>query len=308
MSYPKVFIIVLNWNGVIDTLGCLASLSKINYSYFEIVVVDNGSTDDSVKKIRREYPDIEIVETGKNLGYALGNNLGIKYALDHHADYILVLNNDTLVEKDFLTNLMRAATQNKNFSIFSPQIRLYPEKDRLWYAGGRIFWPAASTQLFCRNRKIKCSSIRENKEIDFVTGAAMLVRAETFKKVGGFDRKFFCYFEETDWQARAQNKDTRLMYVPGSIIYHKVARASGGEDNPKVQYYFYRNNLLFAKKNLAPAYFFTFIPFYILRVFVYELLRAIIDLILLKPQRFNNWFYILRGIFDFCRGKFGKVV
>lgn len=308
MSYPKVYIVVLNWNGALDTLGCISSLKNIDYPYYEIVVVDNGSTDDSVKRIRREHPDIKIIEVGKNLGYTIGNNIGIKYAIDKFAEYVLVLNNDTLVRPDFLKKLIDKTAEHEDYTIFSPQIRLYPKKDFLWYAGGRIFWPAASTQLFCRNKKLSSSSIKKPTEVNFVTGSAMLVRAEVFKKIGGFDGKFFCYFEETDWQARAMKKGFKIMYIPESIIYHKVARASGGEGNPKMQYYFFRNNLLFARKNLPPVFWITFVPFYILRLFIYELIRAMIDVILLKPGRFLGWLYALRGTFDFCRGKFGKVV
>src|SRR4030042_2062386 len=222
MNYPKVYIGVLKWNGALDTLGCISSLKNIDYPYYEIVVVDNGSTDDSVKQIRRQHPDIKIIEFGKNLGYTIGNNIGIKYAIDKFAEYVLVLNNDTLVKPDFLKKLMDIAQEKEGYSIFSPQIRLYPKKDYLWYAGGRIFWPAASVQLFCRNKKLSSLKIKKPKEVNFVTGAAMLVKAKVFKKIGGFDGKFFCYWEETDWQARAVKKGFKIIYVPKSVIYHKV--------------------------------------------------------------------------------------
>lgn len=308
MSYPKVYIIVLNWNGALDTLACIKSLLKLKYPYFEIIVVDNGSTDDSKILIKKNYPEVKLIETGENLGYALGNNVGIKYALNKFAEYILILNNDTLVDVNMLSNLMRAATQNKEYSIFGPQIRLYPKKDYLWYANGRMFLPIASVKLFCRNRPLKCTKIKENIETDFVTGAAMLVRADTFKKIGGFDKKFFAYWEETDWEARGKRAGIKMMYVPEAVVYHKVARASGGEGNPKMQYYFFRNNLLFARKNLPAPFWLTFLPYFLLRVFVYEFLRGLFDFVILKPNRMLGWLYILRGIFDFCRGKFGKVV
>ena len=308
MSYPKVYIIVLNWNGALDTLACIKSLMKLKYPYFEIVVVDNGSIDDSVEKISKNYPEVKIIEAEKNLGFALGNNIGIKYALNKFAEYILILNNDVLVDEIFLSNLMRAATQDKSYSIFAPQIRLYPAKDYLWYAGGRMILPIASVKMFNRNKRVKNSRISKNQKIDFVTGAAMLVRAEAFKKIGGFDKRFFIYWEETDWEERAKRANMRMMYVPESILYHKVARSSGGEGNPKMQYYFFRNNLLFAQKNLKAWMWLTFLPYFLLRLFIYELVRGIIDFILLKPNRFVGWLYALRGTFDFVRRKFGKVV
>jgi hypothetical protein len=308
MSYPKVYIIVLNWNGVLDTLALIKTLMKMDYPYFEIVVVDNGSTDDSVKKISQNFPEVKIIEAGKNLGFALGNNVGIKYALNKFAEYILILNNDTLVDRHLLSNLMRAATQEKDYSVFGPQIRLYPKKDRLWYAGGKIFMPLASVKMFCRNKNLTCTKIKENIEVDFVTGTAMLIRASAFKKIGGFDKRFFVYWEETDWEAKALKRREKFMYVPEAVLYHKVARASGGEGNPKMQYYFTRNNLLFARKNLPGIFWLTFLPYFILRVFVYEFLRGLVDFLILKPNRMIGWFYILRGIFDFIRGKFGKVV
>jgi GT2 family glycosyltransferase len=308
MNHPKVSIIILNWNRQFDTLGCLKTLAKINYPNYDIILIDNGSTDDSVRFIHSKYPHINIIENEKNLGFAEGNNIGIKYALEHEADYILMLNNDTLVERDFLNYLINTADENEFYHVFGPQIRLYPQKNQYWYAGGRFWRWLCSVQLFGRGQQIGIPKFETTRDVTFIPGTALLVHRNVIEKIGLLDKNYFCYWEEVDWELRMLAKGIKFMYVPHSIVWHKVGKTSGGFSNPINQYYNYRNWLYLGKKLLPKKYYCTWILFMILRVFVFELPYALISLIFLRYYRIRNWLYIFIGAFDFFKGRMGKKI
>jgi hypothetical protein len=137
MKHKKVFIIILNWNGKEDTLACLASVRNIDYSNFDTIVIDNGSSDESVKAIQKKFPEVKIIEIGKNRGYAGGNNVGIQYALENGADYILLLNNDTIVDSQLLKALINATLQIQQPGILSPKIYYFESRNKIWYAGAQ---------------------------------------------------------------------------------------------------------------------------------------------------------------------------
>ena len=137
MKNPEIFIVILNWNGKSDTLVCLTSLQSLQYSQYKIIIIDNGSTDDSVHEIRALYPEMTVIETGQNLGYAEGNNVGIRYALEQDAEFILLLNNDTTVAPDLLDQLVNAATQNSNAGVFGATLFYMDKPDTVWFAGAQ---------------------------------------------------------------------------------------------------------------------------------------------------------------------------
>ena len=137
MRYPKVYIIILNWNGRDDTLECIESVRNIDYPNFTVVVVDNGSSDDSVEAIHDKFPEITVLETGKNLGYAGGNNVGIRYVLRHRADFILLLNNDTIVDRKILSSFLDAVQLVGHSGIFGAKISFYSDPNKIWYAGAK---------------------------------------------------------------------------------------------------------------------------------------------------------------------------
>src|SRR5436190_7401977 len=134
---PSVAVIVLNWNGRDDTLACLESLAGLNYDNFQVMVVDNGSTDGSVGAIRPRFPGVEIIETGRNLGFAEGNNVGIRLALDRGMDYVFLLNNDTVVDPSLLSELVAAAERCPEGGIFGAQILYHSDPLKIWFAGAR---------------------------------------------------------------------------------------------------------------------------------------------------------------------------
>lgn len=302
----KVSIVILNWNRKKETIECLKSLKELRITNYEleIVVIDNGSTDGSVEAIRKGIAGItsttgitgELVRNRKNLGFAGGNNVGIRYALHNGADFILILNNDTLVDKNLLVYLIKAAEKYKNAGIFSPKIyfapgfefhkKRYSKKDSgkvIWYAGGVINWE----NVLGENRgvdEVDRGQYSGVEETDFATGAAMFIRREVLQTVKLFDERYFMYLEDVDLCQRVKNYDWKVLFVPDAVLWHKVAQSSGiGSDLN--DYYITRNRLLFGVR-YAP-----------LRSKI-ALLRESIRLL------FSGRKWQKRGILDFYLGRF----
>ena len=215
MYHPKIIIIVLNWNGRDDTLECIDSIQQIDYPDFSTVVVDNGSSDDSVNSIKKRFPDVIVLETGENLGFAAGNNVGMRYALEHGADFILLLNNDTVVDSQLLKNFMKAAESVRDGGIFGAKIYYFTEPDKIWYAGGK--W-IEKTQCFDHvglNETDNGTAFNAITETDYACGCALLVRAEVLKNIGLLDERFFLIFEETDLCYRGKRAGIQVLFGTG---------------------------------------------------------------------------------------------
>lgn len=252
----KVFAIIVNWNGIADTLNCLESLSKINklYGDLTVLVVDNGSTNDSVSQIHKKYPAVTVLETGKNLGFTGGNNVGMDYALDHDADYIWMLNNDTLVHNDVLSFVKNfedpkvGACGSKIYFAKGHEYHVdrYKESERgnvLWYAGGIMDW----NNIFASHRGVDEVDIGQydaTEETPFITGCSFIVRADVIRSVGKLDDAYYLYLEDLDWSLRIQRAGYKTLYVPTSTLWHVNAGSSGKPGNPLHEYYFTRNRLL----------------------------------------------------------------
>jgi GT2 family glycosyltransferase len=245
----KIFIIILNWNGKEDTLECLASLKHINYPNFNIIVTDNGSTDDSVIAIRTAYPDIFILENGNNLGFAEGNNRAIRFALQQETDAILILNNDTLVDSNLLQAFYDAYASLPDAGILGAVSYYYDKPEIIWAAGG--LWDTSILGL----RHIALGQTEADLpsqrpyEIEYAVGCALFVHKDVIAKIGLMDPLFFLNFEETDWCQRAQKAGFKNYTVPDAKIWHKVSVSFGGE-SPLWRYFMTRNQLLWAKRYL----------------------------------------------------------
>lgn len=250
---PNVAIVVLNWNGADDTLACLDSLAALTYPNFEVVVMDNGSTDDSASLIRMSFPKIRLIETGANLGFAEGNNVGIRAALEAGADYVLLLNNDTIVAPDLLEAFAEAAAHNPDGGMFSAKIYYHAEPTKLWYAGAK--W-LSSKQCF---EHVGIGEIDYGKryeaiaETDYASGCALFVSAVVIGKLGLMDPKFFLTYEETDWCYRARAAGYRVLFVPSAKVWHKVSASFGGVESPLQLYFYSRNILLWAERHIPRA-------------------------------------------------------
>lgn len=243
----KVAIVVLNWNGKQDTMKCLASLQKLTYPHVEILVVDNGSTDGSQEAIRKEFPKFRLIETGENLGYAGGNNVGTQIALDEGFDSILILNNDTVMDP----NLIEAFLQGfeKNVGILGAKILRMDEPGLLDHFGG--IWNRKKIDFdYVGYRAIDGIEWDQPRSLEYVCGAAIMVRREVFEKIGLFDPRFFLFFEEADFCRRARKAGFLVKTCPQAKIWHRISASfTGGK--PHAAYFVWRNRLLWIEKNFA---------------------------------------------------------
>jgi len=249
---PSIWIVVLNWNGLADTLACLQSLAQLQYGAHRILVVDNGSIDGSVDALRNGIPGagIEILEAGRNLGYAGGNNVGIRYALDRGADFILVLNNDTTVDPRLLDELVGAADRHPEAGCFGPWIFYMHDPERLWFAGAA--WNSELVAFASPGKDLLASDMpAETTPTDYVCGAALFMRASLARQIGLLDERFFLVYEESDWCCHARRAGIECLMVPAARIWHKVGSSFGSEASPLRTYFSTRNSLLWAEKNAS---------------------------------------------------------
>ena len=254
LANPSIAIVVLNWNGRDDTVDCIKSLREVDYDNFTIIVVDNASRDGSEEKIRRDFPEIQFLQTGSNLGYAGGNNAGIKLALTLSVDFILLLNNDTVVDKSIISAFVEESKNRNNKFILGAMIFFYDRPNILWHAGGS--WCPATLSFKhlgfnCTVEKFAISDEGRLHNCDYVTGCALFVPASIFKEIGLLDEKFFLAYEEVDWCYRARKRGFECAVVPTAILWHKVSASFGGAASPLVSYFNFRNKLLWAEKHCS---------------------------------------------------------
>jgi GT2 family glycosyltransferase len=318
VNYSKVAIIVLNWNGKEDTLECLESILKIDYPNFEIIVVDNGSSDDSVKAIKNRFPEICILETGENLGYAGGNNFGIRYALQNGSDYILILNNDIIVDPQLVNSFIDASAHLPKGGIFGAKIYYFSAPNRIWCAGTK--W---SNKISAFNHLgFGCiddgTDFNSLVETDYACGCVLFIRADVLNKIGLFDEDFYLTFEETDLCYRAKREGFNCYFVPNARVWHKVSASFGGAESALIKYFRTRNKLLWAERHLPLSQLLLLYKrtFYALLTYIlpprFRFNRRIINSITKYKKLFINKYNDparkakLRGVCDYFWRRFGN--
>jgi GT2 family glycosyltransferase len=237
----KVGIVLLNWNGWQDTCACLQSLSRLYSHDFEVVVVDNASTDDSPSHIRNAFPDITILETGRNLGFAGGCNVGMRYLLDRGCDLFWLLNNDTSVESDALQALVDKARNDKRLGAIGSAIHSADNGNHLqaWGGGYINFWLGRSRHFV---------SPVPDQSLEFITGASLMIRREAIEDIGLLDEHFFMYWEDADYCFRLRAAGWRLGVAGDSHIRHKGS-ASVGKGSANMDRYFNASAARFFEKH-----------------------------------------------------------
>ncbi|MCC6397251.1 MAG: glycosyltransferase family 2 protein [Bacteroidetes bacterium] len=227
MRHPSVYVIVVNWNGKDVTLDCLASLRGVTYPAMKVLVVDNGSTDGSVAAIAGGFPEMEILSLNENRRFAGGNNAGIRRALEAGADFVLLLNNDTVVDPGFVQPLLDRFHHEDRCGMVVPKIFYHHPPDLLWYAGGEIsFWTGTMRHRGIREKDR--GQYDSPGETDYATGCCVLVSREVIGRVGAMDEGYFMYTEDADWSMRVRRAGYRVVFEPGAFLWHRLSVSTGG--------------------------------------------------------------------------------
>ncbi|MEM4483276.1 MAG: glycosyltransferase family 2 protein [Candidatus Methanomethylicia archaeon] len=336
MNFPKVSIIILNWNGWKDTIECLESLYRIDYPNYDVIVIDNGSIDESVEMIKKYclgeikvkskffkynasnkpikvfeileenlkhdflqfYESYEVnkriilIRNKKNYGFAKGNNIGIKFALEVlNPEFVLLLNNDTVVSEDFLNELVKFAKEGAE--IVGPKIYYYDyngRSDVISFIGeDMIPWKGIGFRYGCE--EVDKGQWDKPLEIDRVEGSCMLIKKDVFKRVGFFDEVYFFFYEETDFCIKAKKTGFKIKYCPTAKVWHKVSKSIGKESFMKI-YFLTKNRVIFIKKNF-PSYLWK----HFLYIIFYEFWFRGGKFILYK-RRPKLFLYYLKGLID----------
>lgn len=269
MNAPRarsVWVVVLSWYGCADTLELLDGLTQ---SPCEVLVVDNGSFDGTLEAVTARFPDVHLLQTGSNLGYAGGNNRGLTYALGAGADVVVILNNDTLVEPDFLTPLLAELDLAPRRAV-SPDIRYADQPADSWFRGGAV----ERSRGWLRHLTPAEQPLGiDTFETPWLAGCCLGATADTWRLVGLFDEDLFLLFEDADWSLRAKALEVTLLVVPQSQVLHKVSRSFTGEVGYLGHYYFARNGTVFAYRYLGAASALRFVWHHLLRPGAANLVR-----------------------------------
>ena len=211
---PTIFVVVLNYNGKETLSSCLSSVYQSDYSLFEVVVVDNASNDGSFELAKNQFSRAHFIKNPVNVGFSKGNNIGIRFALEKFADYVLVLNNDACLKKNTLSKLVGVAQEKTVGSILNPLI-FNKDGRSIWFAGGQILW----SQM--KNIHLTKISAKNLYSTEYCTGCAMFIGKEVFKKIGLFDERYFLYYEDADFSVRAKKAGFELLICPTAKVIHQ---------------------------------------------------------------------------------------
>jgi len=255
---PLVYAITVNWNRPDDTIACVDSLLSQESITTKIMVVDNGSTDNSVSILRSKFPQIELISSPSNLKFGRGFNLGIRRALDAGAEYIFIINNDAILASNGLAILLHYA--NKDIGLLAPFIYDYENPDRIWSIGGKVHpWTLENINA-ARHIRIK-DKWPPFFEQDFVTGCGMLFHRNILEEVGLFDEHFEQYYEDMDLCRRIRLAGFRILVITQAKMWHKIALSSGGSDTPDERYWMARSSVRYYRKHANARQLLVIIPY-----------------------------------------------
>lgn len=250
----SVAIILVNWNGFGFTAACLDSLRKVDYPDLRVILVDNASQNQEGERLKKAFPEIDLIENSENLGFAGGNNLGIRKALEEGFSYVMLLNNDTIVEPDFLGQMIRMFSQNSRLGVIQPLICFLHDRTTIWSAGGR--WNAfLGRAITLGDRKSVDNFTVTDRNLDWATGCCMLITREALLKTGLLNESYFAYFEDVEWSLRFREKGFEIALAAAAKIYHEAGASSKkkhseGTLSPKVFYYHVRNQFFLLRSQV----------------------------------------------------------
>jgi len=288
--HKKVCIILINWNNFEDTKECINSLLNSTETNFDIVVVDNNSI------IKPNFTDkrIKVIYLSENLGFAGANNIGIKYAAENKYEYVWILNNDTIVERDTLLVLLDAATSSES-QVITNLILYYDTPNQIWFAGGyysKIFGKGIHRYI---NRNVNKVQLKRTKT-EFATGCSIFINTKVFEDIGLFDEKLFAYSEDLDLSMRLKKRGYNILFVPQAVVYHKVGRsfkinntASEGKSSPLQVYLFARNRIIVSRRYMSKINF----SLFYLNFFLLNALKAAILFLINRREKSKMLFAAL---------------
>jgi len=288
----KIAIVLVNYNGYADTFRAITSLSESSANV-DIIIVDNASSNDDFSRFIKDFPKIIVLLNHENLGFAGGNNIGVKYALEHMYNYIILLNNDTIVDRNMIEILANAADEN---TVTAPLMMLYDEPNIVWYGGGDINRKTGNAQhRYMGNVKpIKLQTV----ECSFISGCCMCIHHSVFKQIGLLDESYFLYCEDTEFCLRLNQSDIKMLFVPDAVLWHKVSSSTGGDSSYLSIYYMTRNRLKYIKN--YPKEFSRF-------AYYFTVISRIIRMIQCIFKCSKNWKAFAHGLVDGIKGVEGKV-
>ncbi len=298
MNEPIVVIVILNTNRRQDTLECLASIKQNSYANKKSIVLDNESTDGSFAAIQEQFPSVQIIRLVDNLGYAGNNNVGIEAAIAQGAEWIFVLNEDTILDPYCLTRLLEVGETDNQIGIVGPMVYHHDEPEIIQSAGGLLGLNWESIHL-AKDEPDQGQFI-DPHEVEWVSGCGIMLRRELISQVGALDARFFYYWEETEWCLRASKAGWKIVHVPSAKLWHKGVQRDY-HPNPSTAYYKTRNRFLMLHKHHAPVRAWIVAWSQILRTLVSWTIKP--KLRSMRPHRDAMWL----GLRDFLRQTWGPM-
>ncbi len=296
-SHHSVGIVIINFNGLRDTIECLESIVEISYPQYAVIVVDNASTIDELSKIKEVFPQFEYIQSTSNCGFSGANNIGIRHAMSIGMDCIMLLNNDTTVSKHFLEPLVSALLEGETIGLVTPQICHYQQKDTVWLSGGKLNKYTGTGYGMQTGKKIILSDRTE--KISFASGCCVLMSKEAILTVGEWDENFFLYMEDVDYSFRMVKAGFGMLVVKNSVIFHKINASTGRNNNQLPIYYTIRNRLYFSRKHFDFPSVFSFAF-----IFITTMVKLTFWLFADKSRyRFGKL-----ALKDFVKGKTGMMI
>jgi GT2 family glycosyltransferase len=295
MDRPSVGVSVVTWNEYRDTAECLDSLLDLTYPNVEAVLVDNGSTDGSVERLEAEFPSVDVVHTGENLGYAGGMNVGTREVLDRGVDYVWQLNNDVVVpDESLLSDLVDTMEAHEDIGMLTPLVKEYPNTDTVWFWKGTLDWSTGNADHVEPTDSLPGGLV----ENDYIPNCSLLFPSAVLEEVGLLPEEYFLYFDDVEHAVRISAAGCRLVTDMTTEIYHKESKSSRGELGPMYSYYRSRNTVLFAKRFRDRVE-----GFFPARLLLWMVEQAGIRVYYRRPAGVQGLF---EGLLDGIRGRSGR--
>ncbi len=297
---PTVAAVVLNYKAVEDTKACVLSLKRCGYPNLEIILVDNASQDGSAEELARTFPDLPLLIQPANLGYAGGNNAGIRHALGMKADYILITNDDVVVEKGFLDRMVDIMEQDTSVGVVSPKVFRASSPNEVFAAVGEFNWWICTGMDRGRNEEAIRSTTLEC-DVDYVPGVLLLVRREVFETVGLFDERFFMYFEDVEFSRRVKTR-YRMVFTAHAVAFHKGGAGRGWRNYSALYLYYHTRNRIWLFRDEGWLYR-LYVVFFTLSNAIAKAIMVSLNYLRSPQQTLRQWNALYHGFLDGLAGQ-----